>query len=581
MAHFRRYNVACVLDEHCRLLLEKAATKRERFEAVLRDGLAAKANPSPSSVVAIEERLHGPFKRSLTDLQKVAVLHLQAVSNGANFSVPGSGKTTIALAYYQMLREQGVAEALLVIGPASCFAPWEHEYELCFGRKPTSLRLAGHPRALRRELLATSTQFELLLTTYQSAARDVVDLARTLSRRRFLLVLDESHYVKRPQGGVLAEAVLALGPHARRRLVLTGTPMPNGLSDLWSQVTFLWPDQLPLGDADSYLGEVRRKKPSVMTRQVQQQIAPLFFRITKHQLGLPRPRFRLLRCRMSPLQRRIYLGIAARFLLQVTEAPPDREALREWRRARATRLLQVAVNPALLRKACEEFRLPPLDLTGIPLREGLEHYANYEIPAKIALACGQAREIVRQQKKVLLWSTFVHNLRMLASELREFNPVVIFGGVPLAASDSIELSRETLIQRFLNDSSCQVLIANPAACGESISLHTACHDAIYVDRSFNCAHYLQSLDRIHRLGLPPDISTTYYLLVCQDSIDEIVHQRLKEKMRRMRDVTEGELPGALPGYWSDDLGDEEETDLALVEEHIRQVLRDRGHSQAS
>jgi SNF2 family DNA or RNA helicase len=170
---------------------------------------------------------------------------------------------------------------------------------------------------------------------------------------------------------------------------------------------------------------------------------------------------------------------------------------------------------------------------------------------------------------------------MLASELKELNPVVVFGGVPVTASDSAEFNREALIRKFLEDPSCRAMIANPAACGESISLHMACHDAIYVDRSFNCAHYLQSLDRIHRLGLPPDTTTSYYLLICQDSIDEIVHHRLKEKMRRMRDVTEGDLPGGLPGYWSEDLGDEEELDLAMVEKHIRQVLRDRDCSQAS
>ena len=118
-----------------------------------------------------------------------------------------------------------------------------------------------------------------------------------------------------------------------------------------------------------------------------------------------------------------------------------------------------------------------------------------------------------------------------------------------------------------------MLIANPAACAESISLHKVCHHAVYLDRSFNCAHYLQSLDRIHRLGLSKDQKTYYYLFQSAGSIDEIVDTRLREKMKRMRDIVEADLPGTLPGYWSEDLGSEELVDLQLVEEHLEEVLR--------
>ncbi len=135
----------------------------------------------------------------------------------------------------------------------------------------------------------------------------------------------------------------------------------------------------------------------------------------------------------------------------------------------------------------------------------------------------------------------------------------------------MQSTTEKLISKFKNDTSTQVLIANPAACAESISLHTVCHAAIYLDRTFNCAHYLQSLDRIHRLGLKAEDSTTYYILVSANTIDEVVHDRLIEKMQRLRDVVEGDLPGEVSGYWGDDLGSEEERDFDLVEEHLKQL----------
>jgi len=575
LAHFAKYSVESSLDEACRALLEGADKRRTAYELVLKQGLNAKRGKVREDHAPLLKTLEVELARPLTERQVQAVNHLLVVQNGANFSVPGSGKTAVALAYFHLMRSQKIVDAILVIGPGSSFEPWEHEFSSCFGRSPRALRLAGHSRQRRRELIGTAGRYELLLTTYHSASRDVEELARLLRGRRFVLVLDESHYVKRPQGGVLAEAVLRLAPFAKRRLILTGTPMPNGLSDLWTQFTFLWSDQSPLGRSDEYLRFTKEPVAESTVDKIREQVAPLLFRVTKSQLKLPRPSFRVSSCPMAPLQSRIYLGIASRFLVDSKEAPRDRELLREWRRARVIRLLQVAANPTLLRKQCDEVGIAPLDFVDIPLGEAIDHYAKYEIPSKIALACSQAQKIAAEGRKAVIWSSFVHNLKMLADELSSLNPIVIYGAIPLLATDADEFGREDLIARFKKDSDCKVLIANPAACAESISLHMECHDAIYLDRSFNCAHYLQSLDRIHRLGLPRGVATTYHLLLSRDSIDEVVHERLKVKQKNMRAVLEGDLPGRVPGYWSEDLGDEEAVDSALVERHIRDLLSSR------
>lgn len=569
--HFAKYRIEFCLDYACNEILVSVRREREEFERLLKSGLSAKKAISALASKTIGEELSNGFVRLLTERQLSAVNHLLTIRNGANFSVPGSGKTTIALAYYYLLKSRDVVDAFLVIGPASCFEPWEHEYKLCFEREPNGVRLAGNNRAKRRELCLTAERHEFLLTTYHSAARDVADLARVLSRRRYLLILDESHYVKRPQGGKFVEAVLKLAEHATRRVILTGTPMPNGLPDLWSQFTFLWFDQKPLGTAEEYLRNVQQKGSNKAVLGVRRKVSPLFFRITKSQLDLPRPSFKTVKCQMSPLQARIYRGLAARFLAHINESPADRESLRNWRMARAIRLLQVASNPTLLCQRSDEFQLPSMDIRDLALREAIEHYSQYEKPSKVIAVGKLVREICVSEEKIIIWSTFVHNLEMLANEVADLNPVVVHGGVPVTASEEEDFSREVLISRFRDDPTCKVLIANPAACAESISLHSACHHAVYLDRSFNCAHFLQSLDRIHRLGLSKDQKTHYYILQSAESIDEIVDSRLRQKMRLMKDVIEGDLPGKIPGYWSDDLGDEEELDLEVVEEHIKSL----------
>jgi len=518
------------VDEGCEAILDSLEKRRQEFIRILEDGLNAKRTVSTAAIQNIRKMLRPEFKRELTAFQLQAVYHLLTVGHGANFSVPGSGKTSIALAYYRILRMKREIDAILVIGPGSCFEPWEYEYTQCFQKKPRCLRIAGKPRARRRELYLVADKYELLLTTYHSAARDMEELIRVLGRTRYLVILDESHYVKRPQGGMLAQAVLALAEHAQRRVILTGTPMPNGLPDLWSQFTFLWSDQLPLGTPETYLFELQDKGSEEALINVRKRVSPLFFRITKRQLQLPRPTFRILKCELSPLQARIYRGVAARFLARTGEAPRDRDALREWRRARAIRLLQIAVNPSLLRSRCDSFQLPPMEAKDLPLAEGIDHYAEYEVPNKIASACSLAEKLYAEGKKVIIWSTFVNNLLMVTDLLKDLSPAVVHGGVPLSSSDVEEVSRERLISKFKNTPQCKILIANPAACAESISLHKICHHAIYLDRSFNCAHYLQSLDRIHRLGLERSERTYYYLILSSHTIDEVVHLRLKEKM---------------------------------------------------
>jgi len=566
--HFSRYDIDYQLDEKCEKILEQIKEEKQKYKEILDNGKRVKYKMEDEERNAIKCLLTGDFKRELRDFQLHALYHLLTIENGANFSVPGSGKTTVALAFFHVLKKRGKIDSLLVIGPTSSFQPWEDEFQECFGRKPRSIRLAGKPLKERLECYLTAYQYELLLITYHTTANDIEDIIRVLKARKYLTILDESHYIKRPQGGKLATATLKLAPFSTHRVILSGTPMPNNPSDLWSQFQFLWYKQQPLGSLDKFLNEIRDAKKINLSDTIKERIGPLFFRTTKSQLDLPAQKYKIHKCNLSPLQKRIYIGVAIRFLSQLSESPQEINSLREWRRARTIRLLQIASNPALLLHQCKEFNLPPIDLRNITLSIAIEHYAEYEIPEKIVLATELANEICSSGEKVIIWTTFVHNLGMLATILKKHNPLIIFGGI-IANSEKDEITRETIIRRFKEDPNCKILIANPAACAESISLHRVCHQAIYLDRSFNCAHYLQSLDRIHRLGLVKNQLTFYHLLVSSGSIDEIVHDRLKQKMQAMQQILEGELPHEIPGYWSEYLGTEEEVDLDLVEKHIK------------
>lgn len=525
------------LDVVARALVEARKISGQALE------IARRAGAEVHQAELFEQRVIPGFQRQLKNYQLPAVAHMLAVGHSANFSVPGSGKTTMVLAAYALLRGSGGIEKILVIGPRSCFAPWEEEFEGCFGRPARSVRLSGTPteRAIRY-CDARAPDTDLVLVTYQTAANDSMQLVEFLRRQKTMLVLDESHYIKRLLGGVWAPAVLELAPYAAKRVILSGTPVPNGIEDIWSQMTFLWPDPPILGTRERFNDRVLRGGTKI-AEEIREELLPLFWRVKKSDVDLPTPEFHRIPVPLKPYQAAIYQALAVKVLSDIESRPEEREKLRQWRKAKMVRLLQAASNPSLLTEYSPEFKVPPLSATGLSVSQIIEKYSAYEIPAKVDFAVQLVESILNRDPtaKVVVWSAFVHNLTTLSESLKAYEPRVIHGAVPKDASEDTEFNRESLIHDFKTNTRYRVMLANPGACAESISLHRICKHAIYMDRSFNGAQYMQSLDRIHRLGLESTDAVHYYILNAVDTVDEIVDVRLEEKRERLRKLLEGDL----------------------------------------
>jgi SNF2 family DNA or RNA helicase len=117
---------------------------------------------------------------------------------------------------------------------------------------------------------------------------------------------------------------------------------------------------------------------------------------------------------------------------------------------------------------------------------------------------------------------------------------LIYGDTPIEQTSlQSEESREKIRDEFVDpNSGLDILIANPAACAESISLHKTCYNAIYYDLSYNCAQYLQSLDRIHRVGGSETHQANYYFLQYKNTIDNDIKGNLERKAQKMYDLIE-------------------------------------------
>lgn len=485
------------LSETARKLLVEAKARTEQYASA--SELTRSFSPDE-----VDEKLPPVgFARELFPYQSRNVAFLCGLRAGATFSVPGAGKTTEALAYFFLTRVP--EDRLLVIAPKNAFVAWEDELPACAGQTlPGFVRLTGGQARIHEILSADPPA---VIISYHQLPRVMNEITAYLVRNPVYMFVDESHRMKRGTEGVHGLSILSLAHLPKRKLILSGTPMPNATDDLVSQFNFLYP-------------ELSAKSDNVV-----EKLRSIFVRTTKGELELTPPRRVVQHIPMGPAQEKLYAALAsdaARHLsgLSVT----DRISFRKFAKC-VQYMIQAASNPALLISS---------SLVGHPL---LDAAIREGISSKLAYACSLVRKWVGQGHKVIIWSTFVKTVEHLAGLLADLGSHYIHGGVPTSEDPDALDSRETKIRAFNDGSSpCRVLIANPAACSEGISLHHVCHRAIYVDRNYNAAHYLQSEDRIHRIGLAPDVATYITILCSPATVDESVDRRLQAKVQVMQAV---------------------------------------------
>lgn len=445
------------------------------------------------------------FKRSLTINQLINLKKISHLPGAATFSVPGAGKTTEALAFFFVNATD--IDRLLVVAPKNAFSAWDEQLDACMGENYGKfVRLRGGEAAIQTAL---QTNPRFMLITYDQLSRVKNTIVSLLSSGNIYMFLDESHRIKGGKQIKRADAIWEMAHLPKRKLIMSGTPMPQSPKDLVSQFSFLYPTK------------------DVTDTTVIDLIQPIFVRTTKGQLGIPKLDHRVVQVPMTQLQREIYKTLKSEVRRQLNPVLSDSSRYELRRIGKCVmKVMEFVSNPSLLSNDMDyafDRRVGALLLES----DG----------PKIDYVCRRARQLAAEGKKVLIWSSFVQNVELIALRLSDLGAEYIHGGVD-AGDESDFDTREGKIKRFHTEDTCKVLVANPAACSEGISLHKVCQYAIYLDRSFNAAHYMQSEDRIHRLGLSPDAKPQIEFVECEDSIDQVVRTRLELKVKTMAQALE-------------------------------------------
>lgn len=503
--------------------------------------------------------------RTLRDKQLLSSYHLAATSAACNFSVPGAGKTTMVLGAYAYLNSLPESDprhvnCIFVVGPIACFEAWETDFAECFSRPAKSIRfLSSLTQEEKRQILIginlEHRDDDLYLAHFQtfSIYEHLFKLFLTRPDRRVMFVIDEAHNIKGGDG-VWANAALRLAKYASARVILTGTPAPNGYEDLKNLFDFIHPERDVLGFSRPVLRLMSEGK--ISPTQLQEKSKPFFTRVRKVDLKIPPPTFKAELVFMSPLQEEIYRAIESKVISDL-DSGNDSGRKKIFQAASMIRLRQAASNPRQLSQPLSK------ELFDIEFSQGtagglldritqvsdmLDRFSDESDLPKLDKLVEICRQAEKTGEKVLIWSYFISNINLILKALQKNLSAPLYtitGATPVEqeatpVGEEEELSRGRILNLFRHSSGAAFLIATPQCLGESVSLHHWCHKAIYFDRDFNCGLFIQSKDRIHRFGLKSDTKTEYIYLISANSIDENIDDKLATKELRMNKLIDSE-----------------------------------------
>lgn len=459
-------------------------------------------------------------RRKLKWFQTRDLRRLLSLQNGANFSVPGSGKTTVTFALH--LLASGPQQHVLVVCPKASFPAWREVVSECMDPGNHNAEhfqiLSGSAQTIDAMLRSGGRRFVI---NYDLLIQMPQVFGAYLARQPVHLIVDESHRMKAGEASQRGALLLNLSPLSVRRDILSGTPMPQSESDLVSQLNFLWPGQ-GLG------------REILQGRPVKDVLGDLYVRTTKEELGLPPRSMFFHQVPMSRGQMALYALARSESLRQLSGIQSGTIDFIGARKS-VMRLLQLSSNPLLA------LRSMAYDIAGIDSGIVDQVVADGPSPKMVAVA-DKARELAQHGRKSVIWTIFTDNVGQMVRMLADLNPVTLYGATP-SGDPSDPVTREGQLRRFHEDPDCMVMVANPAAAGEGISLHSVCHEALYLDRSYVSTHYLQSIDRIHRLGLPSDVVTNIHIFQTKapqglGCVDHSVSRRLARKVRALQQLLE-------------------------------------------
>jgi len=425
--------------------------------------------------------------------------------NGCLADDMGLGKTIQTLAF--LLREKALngqaahgpegkrgknqATTSLIVAPLSVLFNWEKE---CAKFSP-DLKLLIHHGFDREKSAAHFVEYDIVLTSYATMRLDI-EFFKDFAFH--YVILDESQNIKNPISQTAKAATILQSQH---RLVLTGTPVENNTSELWSQFSFLNPGMLGTLHyfQSAFSVPIERYNDETAANLLRKMIAPFLLRRTKEEVvkELPPKSEQIYYCEMTDSQKKFYQQVRDQYRAEIMNLI-DTTGMQDARfkvLQGLTKLRQLACHPRLIDETSR--------------RDSGKFEAFLE----------SLREIVAGGHKVLVFSQFVRMLKLIAEELKKEK--IKFEVLTGATRD-----RETCVNNFQEDAATKVFLISLKAGGLGLNLTAADYVMIY-DPWWNPAAERQAADRAHRIGQTKNVFV--YKMITRDTVEEKILELQKRK----------------------------------------------------
>lgn len=420
----------------------------------------------------------------------------------AIFHEQGLGKTKIAIdLLYYWLRQESV-DSILIVTKKSLINNWDNELQFHGNMNPIIL---NSDKSSNYEKM--SLPGYIYLCNYEAIRGNTESFLEFLKFRNVGVILDESTQIKTPSSKI-TNSLHLIAKEAKKRIIMTGTPLSNRPYDIWSQIYFLdfgerlgsnfddFKEQYDLSNslAKDYSGRIIFENN---LKLLSEKLKDCTIRETKKTAGieLPGRRFIAENIEMDAQQRVLYTKLQEELSAQVLQdgklITEDVEVILK----RLIRLVQICSNPKLVD----------------------ERYT--KVTSKLE-CCKKIVEKARSENsKVIIWTNFVDNVEWICDYFNNKNIVGISGKVK-------PKERDNLLAEFKKNKQVDILVATPGVAREGLTLVEANY-SIFYDRNFSLENYLQAQDRIYRISQTKDCFI--YKLILNDSIDEWVDSLLDAK----------------------------------------------------
>ena len=425
----------------------------------------------------------------------------------------GLGKTIQAIALILYLREQSESNSgpALVICPMSVVGNWEREIHR-FAPGLSVMVHHGSDRARGDELAAVAQRHDVTISTYGLARRDVEDLAQVSWGD---VILDEAQNIKNPRAKQ-TQAIRSLS--ARNRIAMTGTPVENRLSELWSIMQFLNPGMLgsQAGFRREFALPIERYMDQGATERLRGMVTPFILRRVKTDptviQDLPEKLEMKVYCSLTAEQATLYEAVVQESLERIDSAAEKRIERRGVVLGALTRLKQVCNHPAQYLG----------DGSSLPGRSG-----------KLKRLGEMLEEALSVGDTALVFTQYAEMGHMLRSYLRtQFGVEVLFlhGG-------TAQRQRDQMVARFQRESAGPpIFLLSLKAGGTGLNL-TAANHVFHFDRWWNPAVEDQATDRAYRIGQTRDVQV--HKFICAGSLEERIDELIESKKALAESVVTG------------------------------------------